>query len=75
MLGAGVSEIKQASAKILALEPIPSRSFASSEPIAYIVPDAAFSVEQSRVTIELNRRVFAPPFGQHRILCAACYFR
>lgn len=57
MLGAGVSEIKQASAKILALEPIPSRSFASSEPIAYIVPDAAFSVEQSRVTIELNRRV------------------
>lgn len=57
MLGAGVSEIKQASAKVLALEPIPSRSFASSEPIAYIVPDAAFSVEQSRVTIELNRRV------------------
>ena len=57
MLGAGVSEIKQAGAKILALEPIPSRSFASSEPIAYIVPDAAFSVEQSRVTIELNRRV------------------
>ena len=57
MLGVSVSEAKQAAAKVLALEPIPSRSFADGEPVSYITPDAVFSVEQGRVVVELNERI------------------
>ena len=57
MLGVGAAEAKQAAAKVLALEPIPSRSFAGSEPTTYIAPDAVFSVQQGQVTVELNEHI------------------
>ncbi len=57
MLGVSAAEAKRAAARVLALEPIPSRSFAGSEPVAYIAPDAAFSVQQGQLVIELNERI------------------
>ena len=42
---------------MLALNPIPSRSFAGSEQIAYVAPDAEFSVQQGQLVIELNERI------------------
>lgn len=46
-----------AASKVLALNPIPSRSFAGSEQIAYVAPDAEFSVQQGQLVIELNERI------------------
>ena len=57
LLGVSVSEAKEAAAKILALNPIPSRSFAGSEQIAYVAPDAVFSMQQGQLVIELNDRI------------------
>ena len=57
LLGVSVSEAKDAAAKILALNPIPSRSFAGSEQIAYVAPDAVFSMQQGQLVIELNERI------------------
>ena len=57
LLGVSVSEARAAAAKILALNPIPSRSFAGSEQIAYVAPDAEFSVQQGQLVIELNERI------------------
>lgn len=57
LLGVSTGEAKQAAAKVLALNPIPSRSFAGSEPATYIAPDAVFSVEQGKLVIELNERI------------------
>ena len=57
LLGTSVTQVKQATAKILKLNPIPSRSFAGNEQTAYIVPDAIFSVEQGQIFIELNDRI------------------
>ena len=48
LLGVSVGEARAAAAKILALNPIPSRSFAGSEQIAYVAPDAEFSVQQGQ---------------------------
>lgn len=56
-LGVSVGEAKAAAAKILALNPIPSRSFAGSEQIAYVAPDAVFSTQQGQLVIELNERI------------------
>ena len=56
-LGVSVGEAKAAAAKILALNPIPSRSFAGSEQIAYVAPDAVFSMQQGQLVIELNGRI------------------
>ena len=57
LLGVSVGEARAAAAKILALNPIPSRSFAGSEQIAYVAPDAEFSVQQGQLVIELNERI------------------
>lgn len=57
LLGVSTGEAKEAAAKILALNPIPSRSFAGSEQIAYVAPDAEFSVQQGQLVIELNERI------------------
>lgn len=57
LLGVSVGEARAAAAKILALNPIPSRSFAGSEQIAYVAPDAEFSVQQGQLVIELNDRI------------------
>ena len=57
LLGVSMGEAKAAAAKILALNPIPSRSFAGSEQIAYVAPDAVFSMQQGRLVIELNERI------------------
>lgn len=57
LLGVTPAEAKHASGKILALNPIPSRSFAGSETIGYVAPDAVFSVQQGQLTIELNERI------------------
>ena len=57
LLGVSVGEARAAAAKILALNPIPSRSFADSEQIAYVAPDAEFSVQQGQLVIELNERI------------------
>ena len=57
LLGVSVNEAKTAASKILALNPIPSRSFAGSEQIAYVAPDAEFSVQQGQLVIELNERI------------------
>ena len=57
LLGVSVSEAKEAAANILALNPIPSRSFAGSEQIAYVAPDAVFSMQQGQLVIELNDRI------------------
>ena len=57
MLGVSVSEAKQAAARVLALNPIPSRSFAGSEQIAYVAPDATFSLHRWQLVIELNERI------------------
>ena len=56
-LGVSVGEARAAAAKILALNPIPSRSFAGSEQIAYVAPDAVFSMQQGQLVIELNERI------------------
>ena len=57
LLGVSVNEAKAAASKVLALNPIPSRSFAGSEQIAYVAPDAEFSVQQGQLVIELNERI------------------
>lgn len=57
LLDVSVAAAKAAAAKVLALNPIPSRSFAGSEPIAYVAPDAEFSVQQGQLVIELNERI------------------
>ena len=57
LLGVSTGEAKEAAAKILALNPIPSRSFAGSEQIAYVAPDAVFSMQQGHLVIELNERI------------------
>ena len=57
LLGVSVNEAKAAAARILALNPIPSRSFAGSEQIAYVAPDAVFSMQQGRLVIELNEHI------------------
>ena len=57
LLGVSMGEARQAAAKVLALNPIPSRSFASGEQVACIVPDAVFSVERGKLVIELNERI------------------
>lgn len=57
LLGVSVGEARAAATKILALNPIPSRSFAGSEQIAYVAPDAEFSVQQGQLVIELNERI------------------
>ena len=57
LLGVSVNEAKAAASKVLALNPIPSRSFAGSEQIAYVTPDAEFSVQQGQLVIELNERI------------------
>ena len=57
LLGVSLGEAKQAAAKVLTLNPIPSRSFASGEPVTYIAPDAIFSVEQGKLVIELNEHI------------------
>ena len=57
LLGVSVGEAKAAASKVLALNPIPSRSFAGSEQIAYVAPDAEFSVQQGQLVIELNERI------------------
>ena len=57
LLGVSVNEAKAAASKVLALNPIPSRSFAGSEQIAYVAPDADFSVQQGQLVIELNERI------------------
>lgn len=55
--GVSVSEIKQASKAILALNPIPARGFASGRQVSYAVPDAIFRTEHGTLTIELNERI------------------
>lgn len=67
LLGVSVNEAKAAASKVLALNPIPSRSFAGSEQIAYVAPDAEFSVQQGQLVIELNRAHSAAPVRQRRI--------
>lgn len=57
LLGVSANEAKAAASKVLALNPIPSRSFAGSEQIAYVAPDAEFSVQQGQLVIELNERI------------------
>ena len=57
LLGVTPGEAKRIAAKVLALNPIPSRSFASSEPVPCIAPDAVFSVERGKLVIELNERI------------------
>ena len=57
LLGVSVNEARAAAARILALNPIPSRSFAGSEQIAYVAPDAVFSMQQGHLVIELNERI------------------
>ena len=57
LLGVSVGEAKAAASKVLALNPIPSCSFAGSEQIAYVAPDAEFSVQQGQLVIELNERI------------------
>ena len=57
LLGVSVNEAKAAASKVLALNPIPSRSFAGSEQIAYVAPDAVFSMQQGQLVIELNGRI------------------
>lgn len=57
MLGVSTSVARRAADKILALNPIPSRSFAGSEEISFIAPDAVFSVQQGQLSIELNERI------------------
>ena len=57
LLGVSVNEAKAAASKVLALNPIPSRSFAGSEQIAYVAPDAVFSMQQGQLVIELNDRI------------------
>ena len=57
LLGVSVNEARAAASKVLALNPIPSRSFAGSEQIAYVAPDAEFSVQQGQLVIELNERI------------------
>ena len=57
LLDVSVAAAKAAAAKVLALNPIPSRSFAGSETIAYVAPDAEFSVQQGQLVIELNERI------------------
>lgn len=56
-LGASVNEVKRAAEVILALEPIPARSFAGSGSVAYTVPDAVFSLQQGKLTVELNENI------------------
>ena len=60
LLGVSVGEARAAAAKILALNPIPSRSFAGSEQIAYVAPDAEYSEQQGQLVIELNARILPP---------------
>lgn len=57
LLGVSVSEARAAAARVLALNPIPSRSFAGSEQIAYVAPDATFSLHRGQLVIELNERI------------------
>ena len=57
LLGVSVSEARAAAARVLALNPIPSRSFAGSEQIAYVAPDASFSLHRGQLVIELNERI------------------
>lgn len=57
LLGVSLGEAKQVAAKALTLNPIPSCSFASGEPVTYIAPDAIFSVEQGKLVIKLNEHI------------------
>ena len=57
LLGVSMGEARQAAAKVQGLNPVPSRSFASGEQVACIVPDAVFSVERGKLVIELNERI------------------
>lgn len=56
-LGVSTAAARRAAEKVLALNPIPSRSFAGSEPTGYVAPDAVFSVQQGQLTIELNEHI------------------
>lgn len=57
MLGVSVREARHAAEKVRALNPVPARGFSGGEQIAYIAPDAAFSVQQGTLTVTLNRRI------------------
>lgn len=57
MFGVSMAEVKTAVAKVLELNPIPSRGFAGSERIAFIAPDAEIFVQQDQLVIELNERI------------------
>lgn len=56
-LGADVSAVKRAAGLILALEPLPARSFSSGRPVAYTAPEAVFTLAQGRLSVELNEQV------------------
>lgn len=56
-LGADIGAVQQAADVILALEPIPARSFAGSEAVGYTAPDAVFSLAQGKLTVELNEHI------------------
>ena len=67
LLGVSVNEAKAAASKVLALNPIPSRSFAGSEQIAYVAPRRGIFRAAGPARHRAQRAHSAAPVRQRRI--------
>lgn len=59
MFHASIAEVQRAAEVIRALNPIPSRGFATGEAMEYVIPEAEISVENGSIVISFNKRTDA----------------